>query len=135
MSNRPKIPADTKRKVLNEAGHQCAVDGKRPVHIAHIEPFNKSREHNAENLIALCPNCHAYADEGKLSKKTLISYKKTPYIKRVKYPIDPTLKIKLIIDDLPQFDERFQRILPYAIAGFLNISPDDIRIISTEKGV
>src|SRR5487761_1639893 len=58
---RPAIPADLKRRVLMEAGHRCAIPTCRtvPVELAHIEPYSEVRGHAFENLITLCPTCHA----------------------------------------------------------------------------
>jgi hypothetical protein len=35
--------------------------------------------------------------------------------------------------ELEQFDEYQSRLLQFAIAGFLNVSPDDVKIISAEE--
>ena len=74
---RPEIPADIKRRVLVEAGHRCAILTCRAMmpEIHHIIPWAECREHKYENLIALCPNCHAYADRGKIDRKSLRLYK------------------------------------------------------------
>ena len=74
---RPKIPAGLRRRVLCEAGHRCAIHTCREieVEIHHIVPWSKCREHNYENLIALCPNCHKRADRGDIDPKALRIYK------------------------------------------------------------
>ena len=75
---RPSIPAELKRRVLCEAGHRCAIHTCRSiieVDIHHIVPWSKCKEHNYENLIALCPNCHRLADRGRIDKKSLRIYK------------------------------------------------------------
>ena len=76
MSDRP-IPAKLKRRVLCEAGHRCAIHTCRQinVHIHHIIPWSKCKEHKYENLIALCPNCHTLADRGDIDRKSLRIYK------------------------------------------------------------
>lgn len=78
MNNREHIPAELKRKILVEAGHRCAIPSCRfpTIEIAHIEPYEKVKEHKYENLIALCPNCHTRADKGEIDKKSLRIYKK-----------------------------------------------------------
>lgn len=75
--NRPQIPAELKRRVLLEAGHRCAIPTcKFPdVDIHHIVPWAKVKEHNFNNLIALCPNCHRRAHNGEIDKKSLFQYK------------------------------------------------------------
>ena len=67
---RPPIPADLKRRVLVEAGHRCAIPTCRqiPVEVAHIVPWSENKEHEFENLIALCPNCHDLYDKDNNAK-------------------------------------------------------------------
>lgn len=74
---RPPIPADTRRRVLVEAGHRCAIPTCRHIEIDvhHIIPWTTCREHKYENLIALCPNCHRRADRGDIDRKSLHLYK------------------------------------------------------------
>ena len=43
--------------------------------IAHIVPFSKVRAHDFENLIALCPTCHARHHKGEIDIKSLKRYK------------------------------------------------------------
>jgi len=75
--SRSNIPAELKRRVLCEAGHRCAIHTCRhiEVDIHHIVPWSKCKEHNYENLIALCPNCHRLADRGRIDQKSLRIYK------------------------------------------------------------
>lgn len=74
---RPAIPAELKRRVLVEAGHRCAIHTCRhiDVEIHHIIPWENCKKHEYENLIALCPNCHARADKGEIDRKSLKRYK------------------------------------------------------------
>ena len=75
---RPAIPAETKRAVLVEAGHRCAIPTCRstPTEIAHIVPWSESMNNCFTNLIALCPNCHTRADQSKeIDRKSLKMYK------------------------------------------------------------
>ena len=75
--SRPKIPAELKRRVLLEVGHRCAIHTYRhiDVEIHHIIPWVGCQEHKYENLIALCPNCHARADRDEIDRKSLRTYK------------------------------------------------------------
>ncbi|BAQ60107.1 hypothetical protein GM3708_513 [Geminocystis sp. NIES-3708] len=77
MTKRPNIPAEIKRRVLVEAGHRCAIHTcKNPnVDIHHIIPWAKCQEHNFNNLIALCPNCHRRVHNGEIDQKSLLMYK------------------------------------------------------------
>lgn len=75
--SRPKIPAELKRRVLCEAGHRCAIHTCRhiEVEIHHIVPWSQCKDHQYENLIALCPNCHKMAGKGCIDRKSLKIYK------------------------------------------------------------
>ena len=75
--NRPKIPAELKRRILVEAGHRCAIPTCRStqVEIAHIKPWSKVKKHEYDNLISLCPNCHTRFDNGEIDQKSMIHYK------------------------------------------------------------
>jgi hypothetical protein len=74
---RPDIPAQLKRDVLVEAGHRCAIPTCRsvPVELAHITPWAKVKDHTFDNLIALCPTCHARYDRGEIDRKAMQQYK------------------------------------------------------------
>jgi len=75
--SRSPIPAETKRRVLVEAGHRCAIPTCRhiTVEIHHIIPWETCRAHEYHNLIALCPNCHVRADRCDIDRKSLRLYK------------------------------------------------------------
>jgi type I restriction enzyme R subunit len=79
MSNRPPIPVAIQREILLEARHRCAVCCEpTPLERAHIRPWNKSKDHSAANLIALCSNCHSRADTEKWGEAHLKHYKINP---------------------------------------------------------
>lgn len=139
MPNRPVIPAGIKRTVLTEARHRCAVCGATgPLEIAHIIPWHSSREHKPEDLICLCPNCHTLADNKKWGEKTLRFYKQQPHAlmqAEAGAELKSTSKIELKVDiELENFDEKAQRWLQHAIAGFLEISPYSVQIVSIKDG-
>jgi len=75
--DRIPIPADLRRRILVEAGHRCAIHTcKHPeVDVHHIVPWEKCRQHDYDNLIALCPNCHRRADAGEIDRSSLRLYK------------------------------------------------------------
>ncbi len=77
-SSRPNIPAELKRSVLFESGHRCAIHTckQTTTEIHHIIPYEKCRAHEFNNLIALCPNCHARVHKGEIDTKSLKLYKK-----------------------------------------------------------
>lgn len=65
--NRDSLPTKTKRAVLVESGHRCAIPTCRATttEIAHIAPWSETQDDSFENLIALCPNCHTRFDQKK----------------------------------------------------------------------
>lgn len=74
---RPAIPRPLEREVLVEAGHRCAIPTCRtvPVEIAHVVPWSRVQEHTFDNLIALCPTCHARYDAGEIDRQSMVIYK------------------------------------------------------------
>lgn len=76
-SDRPPIPAELRRAVLVEAGHRCAIPTCRqyPVDVDHIIDWAKVRRHEFDNLIALCPTCHARKTRGEIDTKSMKQYK------------------------------------------------------------
>lgn len=139
-ANRPAIPTDVARAVLFEAGHRCTVCGAEcPLERAHIIPWRNCKEHKVENLVCLCANCHARADAEKWSVETLLSYKKMPWVLRQRQNQVPEVKEKsrIVVTakmELSEFDEKHQRFLKFALASFLEISPDEVNIMKIEPG-
>lgn len=68
---------DRQASVLVEAGHRCAIPTCRstPTVFAHIEPWAKVQKHTFDNLIALCPTCHARFDGGQIDQLAMLQYK------------------------------------------------------------
>ncbi|MFC1565066.1 NB-ARC domain-containing protein, partial [candidate division KSB1 bacterium] len=140
MSERKSIPLSVKREILIECGHRCAVCGTpTPLENAHIIPWHKTKDNCAENLICLCANCHERSHKEKWDKKTLQEYKQRPWVLR-KYDHVPVSKpetsiLQLTIDiEFEKFDDKEQRYLKHALAGFLGISPDDVKILDVTPG-
>ena len=76
---RPAVPISLKRKLLEEAGYRCAIPTCRtpsPLDMEHIEPWSKVKSHEFENMIILCPNCHARVTRGEISKEAIKTYKR-----------------------------------------------------------
>jgi hypothetical protein len=76
---RPAIPTEIRREVLIETGHRCAIHtctNTSNLDLHHIKPWSKCKEHQADNLIVLCPNCHRLAHDGTIDQKSLLEYKK-----------------------------------------------------------
>lgn len=78
INNRIAIPAELERQVKVEAGHRCAIPTCRawPVELVHIASYSDVRSHSFENLIALCPTCHARYDNTKdIDRQSMRVYK------------------------------------------------------------
>lgn len=140
VSNRPSIPDEIIiRKVYSECGHRCAVCGEPiPLELAHIIPWHESKEPKAEDLICLCANCHGRADREKWEEKEMREHKQTPWVIRKYGKADGMPKSMAKVDvtinmDINHFNEKEQRWLRYAIAAFLDISPNAVQITSIEK--
>lgn len=150
---RPSVPAETRRRVLVEAGHRCAIPTCRNIEIEihHIIPWRNCREHKYENLIALCPNCHRRADRGDIDRQSLTLYKANLRFIHDKFSqleLDVLFEAYKSEPDKPTLWPSFMRILLGRIleAGYieccngevgwtvsgLTISPDHIYI--TQKG-
>jgi hypothetical protein len=74
---RPAIPGQLERDVLVVAGHRCALPRCHTptVEIAHIKPWAQVKAHTFNNLIALCPTCHARYDKGEIDRRAMLQYK------------------------------------------------------------
>ena len=74
---RKHIPNSIRRNVLVEAGHRCAIPTCKatPIEIAHVIPVAKGGDNSQDNLIALCPTCHARYDKGEIDRKSIRAYK------------------------------------------------------------
>lgn len=113
--DRPTIPSDLKRKILVEAGHRCVIPTCRfpTTEIAHIEPWKRAKEHKYENLIALCPNCHARADKGEIDAKSLKIYKA-----KIRFLSDRYYKYELnVLDHL----RKNQKVIVYGELSVKNL--------------
>lgn len=76
-NSRPSTPAEVKRAVEVESGHQCAVKGCFEHTYLEIHHIDHNRENNAvENLILLCDKHHKMAHANIIDRKSLIEYKK-----------------------------------------------------------
>lgn len=152
--SRSNIPSKLKRDVLVEAGHRCAIPTCRQieVEIHHIIPWSDCQEHNYENLIALCANCHTRADKGEIDRQSLKFYKynlrlahdkfsqiemdimfqlyNLPKDKCIRYPIFMLFLVNRILDS--GYVEYRETHNPVFISG-MNMNPVDLWI--TDKGI
>lgn len=106
--------------------YQAVNDPSRP--LATISAANREKE-----IVRICLEIKAAATQmaedwgHNLSPQIMHDYDKasTP---------SSTTQVEVTINmELPQFDERVQRLFQYALAAFLNISPTDVRIDGIKK--
>jgi cytochrome c553 len=77
-AQRKAIPLAVKQQVLHEAGYRCGNPICRTIitlEIHHLDHVSEGGENNAENLIALCPNCHSLHHKGEIPKESLQAWK------------------------------------------------------------
>ncbi len=78
MARRSSIPQDVRREVLTEAGYRCAVPTCRTIlliDLHHTIPVSEDGHNTPDNLIALCPNCHALHHRGVISRESIRVWK------------------------------------------------------------
>ena len=138
MSDRPEILIEIRRKVLFEARHHCAVCcNPLPLEQAHVIPWSKSHEHSVANLIALCANCHARADNENWGVKVLREYKNAPCIlaRKSNAPEGTAAHMVQLVEMLVQkkFEEMSLRSpeLGSAVAAYTAV-PGKVRVISVD---
>ena len=78
MGRRKAISLDTKKQVLHEAGYQCSNPVCRTIltlDIHHLDYVSDGGENTADNLLALCPNCHSLHHKKKIPIESLRTWK------------------------------------------------------------
>ncbi len=139
MSDRPEISTLVKRQILFESCHRCAVCGYAlSIELAHIIPWRKTQDHSAENLIALCPNCHTIADTQKWNSKDFEGYKKLPWALRLNVPQPRSPWQQAMVDvvlaqDVDELDDRKKIQLVHTLAAFVGTTVDEVKIISVTR--
>lgn len=75
-----KLKANLKRELVAQAGGKCANPGcaSWSRHIHHIKHWAVYKNHNASDMIALCPTCHDLAHHGtlKITDQALYDWKR-----------------------------------------------------------
>jgi hypothetical protein len=75
---RSTIRIATQRLVLHEAGYKCANPACRTIltlDIHHMEYVAEGGGDSADNLLPLCPNCHALHHRGEIPRESIRSWK------------------------------------------------------------
>jgi hypothetical protein len=76
MTHKLGIPALLEREVLMEAGRICAIPTckQSPVEIGNIDTCGDVKSDSFDNLIRVCPTCHAPYDNHKIYKRSMKFY-------------------------------------------------------------
>lgn len=75
---RVSIPVNIQTAVLTECGYRCAVPtcrGLLAIDIHHIVEVSQGGSNTLDNLIALCPTCHALFHRGTIKRESIGSWK------------------------------------------------------------
>lgn len=86
--DRPAVPAQLKRDLMEEAGYRCAIQtckGTDALEMAHIVPWSQVREHSFENMIVLCAVDHHRYDTGRIPRKSIEAFKANLGLLRGRY--------------------------------------------------
>lgn len=78
MTNRKSIPEATRIEVLTQAGYRCAVPtchGILALDIHHLIHVSMDGPNTTENLLPLCPTCHALYHRGYIHQSSLAKWK------------------------------------------------------------
>jgi trigger factor len=75
-NNRPPIPLPVKRLVRQQCGFGCVFCGCPIYDYDHIEEYAKNKEHDATNLVLICPNHHREKTRGLISKESVLEAKR-----------------------------------------------------------
>lgn len=78
---RTPIPAEMKRELRREAYYGCINCGCPIVEYHHIVPWHIVKEHDKENLVAICPTCHHRATCNELTTDRIKYLKANPHNK------------------------------------------------------
>jgi len=136
MPSRPPVPRPIKRQVLHESCQRCAVCGfGLSTELAHVIPWRDLPVHTADNLIALCANCHTIADKDKWLAKDFEVYKKHPWALRVHAGAPMTASQKAMVDLILARDAAemgdFERIqLVQMVAAYACVMIGDVKIVA-----
>ncbi len=77
MSRKP-IPEKIKKRIYQEAGMICPICNETDVttfELHHIQPYANTNQHDEENLILLCSNCHAKATANEITENEMLRLK------------------------------------------------------------
>lgn len=83
--NRLNLPASVERVVRKNSYYGCVCCGCPIVEYHHIIPYHAVQEHTAENMVALCANCHREVHNKVISDRQLRRAIEDPYNKQNRF--------------------------------------------------
>ena len=75
MSKRPEVPYPVRRILRQEAGFGCCTCGFPIYQYHHIVPYAHEHHYRPQDMMTLCPNCHAQATAGAMPESEQRHYK------------------------------------------------------------
>jgi hypothetical protein len=78
VKKRKALPLEIRNLVLHEAGYKCANPSCRGIltlDIHHLDYVSNGGRDSADNLLALCPNCHAMHHKGHIPIESIRTWK------------------------------------------------------------
>lgn len=93
------IPEKVKKRIFQEALMVCPMCGETDVttfEIHHIQPFSETIEHEEENLILLCSNCHSKVTAEEVTEAMVLRLKLS--LVRGKHPFKSNSTISNVIN-------------------------------------
>ena len=98
--SRPSIPAELRRAIEVEAGHNCAIKGCNEHTYLEIHHIDINRENNTlENLVLLCDKHHKMSHAEVIDRKALREYKKLLNNNHDWIVIEKIEELKALIND------------------------------------
>jgi hypothetical protein len=113
-----KISPSTRERAMIEAGYRCAVPTCRSslsLDVHHITQKSEGGTDEIENLIVLCPTCHAAFHRGTYSKEAIRVWKITLLQLNNSYDRN-AVNLLLLLEKMnfPQFSVSADALLPFA---------------------
>jgi hypothetical protein len=125
-----KISPSTRESAMIEAGYRCAVPTCRSslsLDVHHITQKSEGGSDEIENLIVLCPTCHAAFHRGTYSKEAIRVWKMTLLQLNNSYDRN-AVNLLLLLEKMnfPHFSVSADALLPFApliVSGLVDATP------------
>ncbi|MFK7752632.1 MAG: HNH endonuclease [Sedimentitalea sp.] len=121
------------RRVREHCGFGCAICGRMPTQMEHIEPWAKVQKHEFSNLVLLCSRHHDEVTAGRLGKKDVLAARALPFGKRngpAKYDLFLSNQMSVDFGSVRFLLKPGSRVSPFSFGG---IKPITIELGKTPK--